>query len=123
MYYTLLSAGLGSWPSPHSFSPDTLRAFFQSVRQALPSSSSGEGLSKSSEAQQLAEIVVDSLWTLDAELDDVVSDAKVAIAAHSEAAGTEEQPAARALKLKMQAEKDKETLGCILRQLLVRYFL
>lgn len=96
-----------------------------SVLHALPSSSSQDGATtKSTQALALAELLVDLLWTVDARLDDIISDAK-AIAAANQPDGevVKNQPSefvVTALKLKENAEKDKEVLADVLRRLLVR---
>lgn len=78
-YHTLLSSALRTWSSKDALSADGFVAFVRSVLDALPSSSSTPG-PDSSNTSLFGEILVDMVWSIDAELDEVLADAKVAIA-------------------------------------------
>lgn len=100
----------------------TLVDFIESLLGSLPSSSSV----KSSDAVVFGELLVDLLWTIDIELDDVHSDAKAALASAENgdvSTSAEENDAAavlaRVAKAKQSAEADKTTLANLLRSLVV----
>lgn len=59
--------------------PDAFLTFVRSVLDGLPSSSSTSTTTHSNEAL-FGEIVVDMVWSIDAELEEIQADAKVAIA-------------------------------------------
>ena len=96
--------------------------FIESLLGSLPSSSSV----KSSDAVVFSELLVDLLWTIDIELDDFHSDAKVALASAENgdvSTSADENDAAavlaRVAKAKQSAEADKTTLANLLRSLVV----
>jgi THO complex subunit 2 len=78
-YHTLLCSTLSTWSPEHPLTADAFLAFVQSVLDGLPSSSSTSS-SDSSNTALFGEIVVDMVWSIDAELDEILADAKVAIA-------------------------------------------
>ena len=78
-YHTLLCSTLSTWSFKDTLSADTFLAFVQSVLDGLPSSSSASA-SKSSNAALFGEMIVDMVWSIDAELEEIQADAKVAIA-------------------------------------------
>lgn len=116
MYHALLSATLSSWPTPKPLSVDSLIVFIRSVVDHLPSSSAGS--EKSPNVVALGEILVDILWSVDSELEEIVGDAKNAANAAEQGALT---PAtvAQAVKAKDHAESDKGKIVMIVRTLLV----
>ena len=97
--------------------------FIQSLLGSLPSSSSV----KSSSAVAFGELLVDLLWSIDIELDDIHSDAKLALVnaeqgnVPSVTTGTDVTTVmARVAKAKQSAESDKGTLAGLVKTLVVR---
>jgi THO complex subunit 2 len=78
-YHTLLCSTLRTWSFKDSLTADAFLAFVQSVLDGLPSSSSTSA-TNSSNSVLFGEIVVDMVWSIDAELEEIQADAKVAIA-------------------------------------------
>lgn len=78
-YHTLLCSTLRTWSPKDTLTADAFLAFVQSVLDGLPSSSSASS-SNSSNATLFGEIVIDMVWSIDAELDEILADAKVAMA-------------------------------------------
>lgn len=72
--HTLLSSTLKTWSLKESVTTDEFVAFLQSVLEGLPSSSSSNS---SANAALFGDILVDVIWSIDAELDEVLFDAKV----------------------------------------------
>lgn len=117
MYYALLSSTLLSRSPSKLLSSDALVAFIRSIVDHLPSSSAGSD--KSPSVNALGEILVDVIWSIDAELEDLIGDAKNAASAAEQGVLT---PAtvAQAVKAKDDAESDKATINTVVRRLLVR---
>ncbi|KAI0776038.1 transcription factor/nuclear export subunit protein 2-domain-containing protein [Trametes elegans] len=115
-YHALISATLLSWPAKKSLSVDAVVAFVQSVLDHLPSSSAPS--EKSPNVVAFGEILVDIIWAIDSELEEIIGDAK-------NAASTAEQgtmsPATveQVVKVKGNAETDKSTIESIVRRLLL----
>lgn len=77
-YHTLLCSTLSTWSFENTLTADAFLVFVQSVLDDLPSSSSTSTM-KSSNAVLFGEIVVDMIWSIDAELEEIQADAKGAI--------------------------------------------
>ena len=77
-YHTLLCSTLRTWSPIDTLTADTFLAFLQSVLDGLPSSSTSS--TNSSNVALFGEIVVDMVWSIDAELDEILADTKVALA-------------------------------------------
>lgn len=96
--------------------------FIQSVLGSLPSPSSA----KSSSAIAFSELLVDLLWAVDVELDDLYVDANNALAnadRGNAVVGEGADPVAavaRVARVKQNAEADKQTLAKLIQQLVVR---
>ncbi|CAL1701359.1 unnamed protein product [Somion occarium] len=126
-YQALLTSTLKTWPTNASLSLDTFVQFVQSVLERLPSSSANN---QSSNATLFGELLVDLIWSLDAELEDVLSDARLAANAEQgqsptvaddkddKAAAEHAARLAKIMKAKENAESDKETLTIIVKKLL-----
>jgi THO complex subunit 2 len=119
-YHTLLSATLSLWPPKHPLPPTSFTAFVKSMLHALPSSSQD---APSPAATALGELLIDSMWSIDEQLEEVISDSKTAIAAQSER--EKEQVNGRLdesgpILNRDTATKDKGTLLEVVRVLLVR---
>ena len=113
----MLSSTLLSWNTKKSLSADALIAFVRSVLDHLPSSSAGTD--KNPNVAAFGETLVDIVWSIDAELEDILGDAKGAASAAEQGALTA-AIVAQAVKAKENAETDKATLVVIVRRLLVR---
>lgn len=89
----------------------------EATLQGLPGTSHDASPTPSA-TQAFGELLVDTIWATDEQLDIVVGDAKAA--AEAKAKGEiAESDAAATVKAKQNAEKDKETLVYITKQLLV----
>ena len=116
MYHALLAAALSSWPAPKPLPVDSLIAFIRSVIDHLPSSSNGS--EKSPNAVAFGEILVDIIWAIDSELEEILGDAKNAANAAEQGTLTA-ATVAQAIKAKNKAESDKALVVVIVRRLLV----
>jgi THO complex subunit 2 len=88
----------------------------------LPSSSQ---VASSPAATALGELLIDAVWSIDSQLDDVIADSKAAVAAQSEKGKENEQVNGQsddsgALLSRDAAMKDKGTLLEVVKLLLVR---
>jgi THO complex subunit 2 len=125
-YHTLLSAALSLWPPEHPLPPSSFSAFVKSMLQALPSSHDAP----SPAATALGELLIDTMWSIDLQLDEVIADSKVTIAAQSEREKEQEKEQvngrpdeSNAVLSRDAATKDKSTLQELVRLLLVRRWL
>ncbi|KZT71598.1 hypothetical protein DAEQUDRAFT_763816 [Daedalea quercina L-15889] len=120
VYHALLVCVLRSWPAQPALTSDSFVKFVQSMFERLPSSSSPA--SGSSNAVPFSELLVDVVWSVDAELEDIISDAKSALAEEQKGADSsklfDRDAVAKGLRTKQSAEEDKETLAVIVRRLL-----
>ncbi|KAI0832504.1 transcription factor/nuclear export subunit protein 2-domain-containing protein [Trametes gibbosa] len=116
VYHVILSSTLLSWPAKKTLSVDAVVAFVQSIVLSLPSSSASS--EKSSNVVALGEILVDVIWAIDSELEEIVGDMKTAAGAAEQ--GTMSPAAVEQLvKTKGNAEVDKATVENIVRRLLL----
>ncbi|KAF5387899.1 hypothetical protein D9615_000104 [Tricholomella constricta] len=116
-YHTLLCSVLQTWAPKHPLSPVEFIEFVQSVLDSLPSSSSAS-TTASSNVAVFGENLVDMLWSVDAELDEVLSDAKLALATCGKQEGNVSFLMSKAKKAEQNAEKDKETVQVIVKKFL-----
>nr|VWP00540.1 Palmitoyltransferase AKR1 (EC (Ankyrin repeat-containing protein AKR1) [Ganoderma boninense] len=114
-YHALLSSTLLSWSPKKSLSVDDIVAFVRLVVDHLPSSSAGA--EKNPNVAAFGEILVDILWAIDSELEDILGDAKGAATA-AEQGALSAATVAQAVKAKGNAESDKETLVVMVRRFL-----
>ena len=70
-YQTLLFSLTKTWSTQNGLTVDTLTNFVITIRDSIPSSSSMNG-----PASRMGDVIVDVIWALDTELDDIVTDAK-----------------------------------------------
>ena len=70
-YQTLLFSLTKTWSAQNGLTVDTLTNFVITIRDSIPSSSSMNG-----PASRMGDVIVDVIWALDTELDDIVADAK-----------------------------------------------
>lgn len=121
-YHTLLSATLSLWPSEHTLSPPAFTAFVKTMLLSLPSSSQ---VASSPAATAFGELLIDTMWSIDSQLDDIIADSKAAISAQSEKENENEQANSQseesgAFLSRDMAMKDKGTLLELVKHLLVR---
>ncbi|RDB20480.1 THO complex subunit 2 [Hypsizygus marmoreus] len=120
-YHTLLCSVLQTWSPKHTLSPVAFVEFVQSVLASLPSSSSSSAIT-SANAVIFGETLVDMIWSVDAELDEVLADTKVALTTcdNQEAAASSGVAAllSKTKKAKQNAENDKETIQVIVKKFL-----
>lgn len=130
----MLYATLLTWPSQHKLDLAALVSFTQSVLEDLPSSSSPS--QKSANLLRFGEVIVDVVWAVDSELDEVIMDAKAVIGpdeadkngkispTQRKAGPKDEQneTAEAAVKAKSTAEADKLSLANFISKLLVCSF-
>ncbi|KIK65595.1 hypothetical protein GYMLUDRAFT_70692 [Collybiopsis luxurians FD-317 M1] len=114
-YNTLLSSTLTTSSPKQVLTADFFVTFVRSVLDNLPSTSSNT----TSNVAAFGEIVVDLIWAVDAELDEVLGDVKSTIAGCGEHGAENQQPIlAKANKVKQTAEADKATIVLIVKKLL-----
>jgi hypothetical protein len=80
-YHTLLSATLSHWTPKHLLTPSEFTAFVKSLLLSLPSSSQD---APSPAASAVGELLIDTLWSIDSQLDEIIADSKAAIVAQPE---------------------------------------
>lgn len=122
VYHALLVSALTSWPIQPALTVDAFVKFVRLMFERLPSSSSTA--SSSPNAVPFSQLLVDVVWSVDAELEDIISDAKSALAEEQKGADSsksfDRDAVAKGLHTKQSAEEDKETLVGVVRRLLVR---
>ena len=117
-----LHAMLASWPVEYKITVPSLVSFTQAVLNDLPSSSSAL---KSKNLIKFGELLVDVVWAVDSELEEILADVKtLATTTASDTVGearslpSKEELEASA-KVKTVAESDKEALASFITKLLV----
>jgi len=121
-YHTLLSSTLSLCPPKHPLTPAAFAAFVKGMLLGLPSSHDAP----SPAANALGELLIDAMWSIDSQLDDVITDSsKAAISAQSEKENEKEQVDSRvedsgAVLSRDAATKDRVTLLEVVKLLLVR---
>lgn len=123
-YQTLLHTTLRTWSSQSKTRLDALEfvSFIQSTLNELPSSSS-VSTERPRHLVLFGELLVDLIWSLDGDLDEVIADAKAASSNHAGEDPNERDgrdSAVKAEAARKVAETDKETLAELLKMLLVR---
>jgi hypothetical protein len=103
-YNTLLTATLSSWSKHKCFTPATFVTFVQSVLSSLPSTSSST--TEPSSLTWLGNSLVDMIWSIDIELDELVVESK----SSEGTSGNEHQRC---------GEKDKQVVADLVKKLLV----
>lgn len=117
-YHTLLCSVLLTWSPKDTISANAFVEFVQSVLKDLPSTSS----TTSSHVTVFGEHLVDMLWSVDVELDEVLADSRAALATTGGDSAALSALLSKAKKAKQNAELDKETVQVIVKKLLVRSF-
>ncbi|KAI6151770.1 transcription factor/nuclear export subunit protein 2-domain-containing protein [Pisolithus tinctorius] len=116
-YQKLIFSVLKTWSSKPPLTPHAMTNLVQSVLLSLPSSSAQRGRSTNNDAY--GEMFVDLIWSIDAHLDELLTDSKTVLAAPDPPpAGQESKDASRASQTKQSLEHDKEILTDIVRRFL-----
>ncbi len=121
MYHALLTSTLSLWPPKHPLTPAAFAAFVKGMLLALPSSHDAP----SPASNALGELLIDTVWSIDSQLDDIIADSKAAISAQSEKESEKEHADSRveesgAVLSRDVATKDKVSLLEVVKLLLVR---
>lgn len=121
VYHTLLSSVLDTWSPKHKLSTAAFVQFVQSVLNDLPSTSSTSSTA-SSNASIFGEHLVDMIWSVDAELDEILVDATAALSTSEEATASNSVASllAKTRVAKQNVEQDKDAIRAIVKKLLVR---
>jgi THO complex subunit 2 len=124
-YHTLLSAVLLSWTPKHPITLNAFVTFVRSVLDGLPSTSTASSTT-SSNASIFGELLADIIWSIDAELEEITGDARIALSQCSEQnkakEGKEKDRAtilAKVTKAKQNADADKDSLVELVQKFLV----
>jgi len=119
-YHTLLCATLSTWTPNNPLTPSAFVEFVTSVLTSLPSTSS----KLPSNAASFGDYLVDMIWSVDTELDELLSEARIAAAASAEQTNMSAKDlsllTSRAKKAQQNAEVDKQRIPVIVKKLLVR---
>jgi len=121
-WQSILGATLSIWTGSSSLEVAAVATFARSMLHALPSSSHDTSPSASN-AQALSELLVDAIWALDTQIDDLLMDAKATLATGDASEGAKEAEVAVMQKAKAKLEKDKETLADLVKRLSVSYYI
>ena len=121
-YHTLLCSVLDTWSPKHRLSPTAFVQFVQSVLSDLPSTSSTSSTAYSN-VSMFGEHLVDMIWSVDAELDEILSDATNALSGSDEGTlsnGNVAPLLTKTRNAKQNVERDKDTIRVVVKKLLVR---
>lgn len=114
-YHALLFSTLRTWVPSTLLTSQGFVDFVRSVLVSLPSSSVQSRPIKSDTL--FGELLVDIVWSLDAQLDELVTDAKATISTAEQTTATGDSH--KATGIKQTAEQDKELLVDVVKRLLV----
>lgn len=120
-YHTLICAALLTWSPPSPLTITAFVDFVQSVLVNLPSSSQASP-KVSSPALIFGDHLVDMIWSVDTELDELLNEARVASTASGEGKLSTKEVASlvsKAKKAQTNAENDKQRIPIIVKKLLV----
>lgn len=124
-YHTLIYATLVTWSPPHPITPAGFADFVQSVLVSLPSSSTTTAKSPT-HATIFGDHLVDMIWSVDTELDELLSEARAASTVSPDQSKLPAKDFAtnitKAKKAQQNAETDKQRIQAIVKKLLVRPF-
>lgn len=124
-YHTLIYATLVTWSPPQPLSPAGFAEFVQSVLINLPSSSNRTAKSPT-HATIFGDHLVDMIWSVDTELDELLNEARAASAVSADQSKLSTKDLAtiisKAKKAQQNAENDKQRIQAIVKKLLVRPF-
>ncbi|KAF9534975.1 transcription factor/nuclear export subunit protein 2-domain-containing protein [Crepidotus variabilis] len=120
VYHTLLCATLPTWTPTSFLTPIGFVDFVNSIASSLPSSSNSA--KQSSNASIFGEILVDMIWSLDAELDELLVEARTAATVTIEHTKLPARDhvllTSKAKKSQQTVEGDKQRLPIIVKKLL-----
>lgn len=118
-YHTLLCAILSTWTPNNPLSPAAFVDFVTSILSTLPSTSS----SLPSNAAIFGDHLVDMIWSIDIELDEFLSEARLAATASAEETNLSARDisllTSKARKVQQNVENDKQRIPVLVRRLLV----
>ncbi|KAJ7667690.1 transcription factor/nuclear export subunit protein 2-domain-containing protein [Mycena polygramma] len=118
-YHTLFLSMLSTWAPKHAISSSGFVSFVKTVLDGLPSSSSTPPIA-SSMFSVFGEHLVDMIWAVDSELDEVLGDAKNTITnCGDSSAGNLAAAFSKAKKAKHTAEADKAVIIQVVKQLVL----
>ena len=122
-YHTLLCATLSTWTPTNPLSPTAFVEFVTSILSTLPSTSS----SLPSNAAIFGDHLVDMIWSVDIELDEFLSEARLAATASVEETNLSARDisllTSKARKVQQNVENDKQRIPALVKKLLVRDFI
>ncbi|KAF9569407.1 hypothetical protein CPC08DRAFT_182366 [Agrocybe pediades] len=119
-YHTLLCATLLTWSPPHPLTPAAFADFVLSILNKLPSTSNDSDKLPSHKSI-FGDYLVDMIWTVDNELDELLNEARTSVAALGDAKVTSKDMATllnKARKAQQNAEIDKQRIPAIVLKLL-----
>ena len=119
-YETLLHALLQTWCKAPNLTTESLVSFIRGLLDSLPSSSSTEEARKSHHVVLFGELLVELIWSVDSELDEILTDARAVSSGAVETSGQTESEA-KANFAKEVSGRDKETLAELVKKLLVSW--
>lgn len=121
VYNTLLCATLLTWSPAHPLTPTAFADFVQSVLRSLPSSSN-EAEVQPSHVTVFGDYLIDMIWSVDTQLDELLAEARSAVAAAADGKVAGKDLTAlvnKAKKAQQNAETDKQRIPSIVMKLLV----
>lgn len=122
-YHTLIYSTLATWSPPHPLTPVAFADFVQSVLINLPSSSNTTANSPT-HATIFGDHLVDMIWSVDTELDELLNEARAASAISADQSKLSAKDlttiVSKAKKAQQNAEGDKQRIQAIVKKLLVR---
>lgn len=121
VYHTLLCATLSTWNLPHSLTPVAFVEFLNSVLSSLPSTSNPSQVH--SNTAIFGDYLVDVIWSVDTELDELLGEARLAVTASSSQTHLSQKElshlTSKVKKAQQLAEIDKQRIPVIVKKLLV----
>jgi len=121
-YHTLLCATLLTWSPPQPLTPTAFVEFVQSVLLSLPSTSLSSP-KVPSPALIFGDHLVDMIWSVDLQLDELLNEARTASTASGEQGNLSSKDVAalisKAKRAQQNAENDKQRIPVIVKKLLV----
>ncbi|KAF8165073.1 transcription factor/nuclear export subunit protein 2-domain-containing protein [Crassisporium funariophilum] len=120
-YHTILCASLVTWSPPHALTPIAFVEFLQSVLINLPSSSNTTS-KVPLHVSIFGDHLVDMIWSIDTELDELLIEARAASTALADQAPSSAKDVgslvSKAKKVQANVESDKQRLQTIVKKLL-----
>lgn len=121
-YHTLLCATFSTWTTSSPLTPNNFVDFINSVAASLPSSSNAN--KQSPNVSIFGELLVDMIWSVDTELEELLVESRTAASATVEQTKLSVKDhgilASKAKKVQQTVESDKQKLLIIVKKLIVR---